>query len=187
MVLVDREGWSLVFQPTELVSRLVLTIPSYLGSVGSMSAPLGEDRLIGFLKDIPPFYWTIPYVGKRYPGVPNEGDLGEGANCQRYSFSVLAFFGFTIPDFRSSDLWQDTVATRRVSSPQPLDLLLFNRSDGPWGAHVGLYVADNAVLHLCKEIGFPEVWKLEDFSQRPRYRYLVGTKRVRAVEERTHR
>ena len=68
-----------------------------------------------------------------------------------------------------------------VSEPEPLDLVLFAVSPDPWGAHVGVYLGGSEVLHLCKEIGVPVVWDLQDFAQRERYGSLIGFKRVRIL------
>jgi len=101
-----------------------------------------------------------------------------GSNCQRYAYSVLGLFGIWCPPLRSSDLWLDTNATSVVSVPRPLDLLLFNRIDEPFGAHVGLWMAQDEILHLCREIGTPVTWPVAEFDRRPRYVKLVGVKRV---------
>ena len=41
-----------------------------------------------------------------------------------------------------------------------------------------LPVGPGRVAHLCKEVGRPAVWPLDEFAARPRYRVLVGMKRV---------
>lgn len=101
-----------------------------------------------------------------------------GANCQLFAYAVLSYFGRIIPPLRSSELWADQQTTTEASSPLPLDLLLFNDTMEPYAAHVGLWVGDGEVLHLCREAGHPEVWTLADFAARDRYRCLIGLKRV---------
>jgi cell wall-associated NlpC family hydrolase len=110
-------------------------------------------------------------VAKR-PGV------ADGANCQLFAYEVLRHFGLDPPALRSSELWADTQATSRVLTAQPLDLILVNATAESWGAHVGVWVGDDQILHLCAEIGHPAVWRMNDFAARQRYRTLVGIKRV---------
>ena len=69
-----------------------------------------------------------------------------------------------------------------VETPAPLDLLLFSPNDDPYGAHVGVFVGDDRVLHLCAEVGLPAVWRLADFAERERYRVLIGAKRSRGLD-----
>ena len=47
-----------------------------------------------------------------------------------------------IPDFRSNELWEDQECTYQVQVLQALDLLLWNKTEDPWGAHVGAYVGE---------------------------------------------
>ncbi|MFC9930878.1 hydrolase [Streptomyces sp. NPDC127190] len=133
------------------------------------------------LCELPPAFWTVPYVGSRFPGssaVAGLPGLAEGANCQLYAYEVLRHFGLTPPALRSSDLWADTRATVRVPVARPLDLVLFNATDDAYGAHVGVWVGEGRVLHLCAEVGRPAVWEMAEFATRPRYRVVIGIKRV---------
>ncbi|MFI7099079.1 cell wall hydrolase [Streptomyces sp. NPDC050161] len=117
-------------------------------------------------------------------GSPGAPDLSGGANCQRYAYAVLHHFGLWVPPLRSAELWADVWATYRVDRPGPLDLLLFDggpvagRPEG-YGAHVGVQLGPDQVLHLCKEVGRPVVWCAADFAARTRYARLLGAKRVR--------
>ncbi|WP_371493975.1 hydrolase [Kitasatospora sp. NBC_00374] len=134
---------------------------------------------------LPPHLRAVPYVGARCPGsraVAERPGLDAGANCQLYAYAVLAHFGLTAPPLRSSDLWADD-STVRVTAPRPLDLLLFNATDDAYGAHVGVWVAPESVLHLCAEVGRPALWTPADFAARERYRHLVGIKRVTTAGE----
>lgn len=131
---------------------------------------------LGTLQTLPDRFWHVPYVGGRYPGAVPRGGVGLGANCQLWAYEVLAHFGHAVADLRSDDLWFDHACTIRVDDPAPLDLALFNHHDDPYGAHVGIWAGD-AVAHLCKEVGTPVVWDLEQFRRRPRYRVLIGFKR----------
>ncbi len=92
---------------------------------------------------------------------------------------MLAHFGFVMPDLRSDELWHDTKSTDTVSTPQDLDLVLYNGDEDPHGAHVGLWVG-GAVAHLCKEVGHPAVWPQSEFDARPRYAVRIGFKRPTA-------
>ncbi|GAB7029766.1 cell wall hydrolase [Streptomyces sp. NPDC021749] len=114
------------------------------------------------------------------------GDLAEGANCQRYAYAVLRHFGLWVPPLRSAELWADTRATRQAGRPRPLDLVLFDagpvrgRPEG-YGAHVGVHLGLDAVLHLCREVGRPAVWRYGDFAARARYARFLGAKRLRGA------
>ncbi|MGV2919565.1 hydrolase [Streptomyces alfalfae] len=130
---------------------------------------------------LPADFWTVPYAGARFPGakaVAERPGLAAGANCQLFAYAVLEHFGLAPAPLRSSELWDDTRTTVRVGAPEPLDLLLFNASDRAYGAHVGVWTGDDAVLHLCAEAGRPAVWSLADFAARPRYGVVLGAKRV---------
>lgn len=134
------------------------------------------------LAALPAPFRTVRYVGARFPGsaaVRARPGIGAGTNCQLFAYAVLARFGLVVPPVRSSELWADTDVTVRVAAPQPLDLMLVNATDAPWGAHVGVWLGDDRVLHLCAELGRPAVWSPADFAARDRYRTLVGFVRVR--------
>lgn len=129
---------------------------------------------------LPAVFHAVPYVAARYPGsvaVAERPGVECGANCQYYAYAVLRHFGLDPPDLRSSELWTDTSVTVRVPVAQDLDLVLFNATDEPWGAHVGVHL-EGRVLHLCAEVGRPAVWSYGEFSARVRYRTLIGAKRV---------
>lgn len=58
-----------------------------------------------------------------------------------------------------------------------LDLLLFNRTPDPYGAHIALYLGEGRAIHLSKQVGRPAEWSLEEFAQLPEYSVLIGAKR----------
>src|SRR5262245_29518377 len=94
------------------------------------------------LARLPADLWDTPYVGSRFPGssaVDDSSGLAAGANCQLFAYEVLRLFGFHPAPLRSRELWADTDLTERVSAARPLDLVLFNATSDPWGAHVGAY------------------------------------------------
>lgn len=133
------------------------------------------------LEKLPEGLWATRYVGARFPGSPLVTDrpgLAEGANCQLFAYEVLRLFGFDPPDLRSSELWADAEFTERAAAARPYDLVLFNPTQDAWGAHVGVIVGQDQILHLCAEVGHPAVWSWQEFKDRPRYRTLVGIKRV---------
>ncbi|WP_089314881.1 hydrolase [Actinomadura mexicana] len=135
----------------------------------------------GLLARLPPGFWVVRYVGARYPGsqaVVEHPGIADGANCQLFAYEVLRYFGLEVPELRSSELWADTAATTSVSDARPLDLVLFNATRDPWGAHVGVWTDDDQVLHLCSEVGRPVVWRMDEFAARDRYRTVIGIKRV---------
>jgi hypothetical protein len=132
--------------------------------------------MTSLLSRLPPHFATVPYDSGQVPVVGNR--LDRGANCQRYAYAVLAAFGLNLQPWRSSELWDDATPTCRVQGdPEALDLLLFNGDADAYGAHVGVWTGQ-AVLHLCKAVGLPVEWPLERFAEIPRYRCLVGVKRV---------
>ncbi|MET9604948.1 hydrolase [Streptomyces sp. NPDC006512] len=133
------------------------------------------------LASLPDAFRTVRYAASRYPGSPAVSrlpGLAPGANCQLFAYEVLRHFGRYVPPLRSSELWDDTRHTTRVTEPGVLDLLFFNADPEPFGAHVGVWAGDDAVLHLCAEVGRPALWSLADFTARSRYRVLLGAKRA---------
>ena len=131
---------------------------------------------LGPLLELPTQYWDVPYAAARRPGSVPRGEVHRGANCQLWAYEVLAWFGVTMPDLRSDELWRDTTSTQHVREPEALDLVLYNTDCDPYGAHVGLWTGD-AVAHLCQEVGRPRVWPQSDFDARPRYATRIGFKR----------
>jgi cell wall-associated NlpC family hydrolase len=135
----------------------------------------------GLPSRLPPGFWAVRYVGARFPGsqaVVERPGIADGANCQLFAYEVLRHFGLEVPALRSSELWADTTATTPVSEARPLDLVLFNATGDAWGAHVGVWIEDDQVLHLCAEVGRPVVWRMDEFAARDRYRTVIGIKRV---------
>lgn len=131
------------------------------------------------LVNIPPFFWDIPYEGSQYPGSPLLKDIQQGANCQRFAYAILQHFGKILPPFRSSDLWEDSLYTEIVYREwRPLDLFLWNDKPKAFGAHVGVYMGENQVIHLSKRVGFPECREIDHFKNIPSYQCFIGVKRV---------
>jgi hypothetical protein len=129
---------------------------------------------------IPPHFMQVHYVASCYPGVAR--GLRAGANCQHFAYELLRHFGLILPDFRSSELWGDTTHTEKVLEFKPLDLLLWNKTQEAQGAHVGVYLGSNQVIHLSKTVGTTSIWTFEDFQKLERYRYFIGAKRVKTSQ-----
>jgi hypothetical protein len=127
---------------------------------------------------LPERFLDVRYVGERVPGVGDPENLALGANCQLFAYALLRHYGRCVPDFRSSELWEDGTCTVRVTAFAPLDLMLYHDRRQAFGAHVGVFVGDGRVIHLSKEIGRPAVWRHDEFAAHHRYACFVGAKRV---------
>jgi hypothetical protein len=132
------------------------------------------------LAALPEFFWQTPYVNEHFPGAPVIEGIRGGVNCQLFAYTVLAHFGLAAPRLRSINLWDEKTSTTTVASDnlEPLDLPLFNRIANPFGAHVAVYVGDDRILRLCKEVGTPVVSTFADFAQRDNSAIFVDAKRV---------
>ncbi len=134
---------------------------------------------------LPARFQSVAYRASRIPGVSNAADLSLGANCQLYAYQLLASMGYQLPDFRSSELWEDEIFTFRVRDDfQPLDLMLYHRKSEAYGAHVGLYWGEGQVLHLSKANGTPKLEAHEALIQQEKYACFVGAKRLKAISSR---
>lgn len=127
---------------------------------------------------LPDDFWIVPYNGANYPGAVGVSGLNGGANCQQYAYSILRYFGFVVPDFRSSDLWDDKNYTKKCDVNTPLSLVLLNDNKDSYGSHVGLYLENGEVLHLSKKNNFPKIEKLYDLQKLEEYKYLIGSKKL---------
>ncbi len=128
---------------------------------------------------IPERFKKVHYKGSRIPGVKEQENLALGANCQVYVYELLKEFNKEVPNFRSSDLWEDTVYTKKVETDfLPLDIMLYNNKRGAFGAHLALYIGYDKVLHLSKDNETPMVETHEAMRTQRKYRYFIGTKRI---------
>jgi hypothetical protein len=127
----------------------------------------------------PAWLWQIPYDARQHPQAVELRSVRDGANCQLFAAAVLELFGLEVPALRSSELWTDSRLVRTTRAAlEPLDLVLFAAGESAYGAHVGVHIAEDQVLHLCAEAGHPAVWGYGDFVARARYRNLLGGLRV---------
>jgi hypothetical protein len=143
-----------------------------------MAIPGAQGSLAELL---PPSFAGVPYVAGRCPGAPNVTSIEGGANCQLYSYAVLAHFDVDVPPLRSSALWSDPRLVMSGDREQPLDLVFYNATWDSFGAHIAVLVGEDALLHLCKEVGHPVVWTEADFAARDRYRVRLGARRATAT------
>ncbi len=127
--------------------------------------------------EIPVHFWAVAYNGKNYPGAPLSNGLQNGANCQHFVFELLRYYGYHIPPFRSSELWDDTQYSQKVQELAPMDVLLWNYEPKAWGAHIGLYLGNNKAIHLARFVGKPVIWPLEKFAEQEVYAHFIGAKR----------
>jgi len=118
----------------------------------------------------------VLYNGAAHP-YASLSRLDAGANCQRFAFALLEHFGYEMAPMRSSELWADRKYTRRVSRMRLCDILMFNREERAWGAHLAVYVGNGRAIHLSKTVGLPAIWELGEFARYPRYTVLLGIKR----------
>ncbi|MBT4836449.1 MAG: hypothetical protein HON94_03790 [Methylococcales bacterium] len=130
---------------------------------------------------IPAEFFNVKYNGKQIPG----SDLSiyqSGSNCQLFAYSLLSHFGFEVPPFRSSNLWEDEKFTERVDSLQPLDVLLYHNKLSSWGAHVGLYLGNGQVVHLSVENEYPVIQSHDSMNEIKKYQYFIGAKRLKNLK-----
>lgn len=131
---------------------------------------------------IPDHFWRVRYDPNHDPDAPTLPSMVESPNCQNFAYALLKHFGFEIFPFRSSDLWEDSNETCLVSDAlKPLDLLLFNRTPNPWGAHVALCLGEDHAIHLSKKQSKPVIWPLARFIELAEYRTFIGAKRLRKI------
>jgi hypothetical protein len=106
-------------------------------------------------------FWRIRYDQNHDPNTPTLPSISESQNCR----NLLKHFGFETFPFRSSNLWEDSSETCVVSDElRPLDLLLFDRTKNPWGAHVALYRGGHHAIHPSKNQSEPAIWPLAPIS-----------------------
>ena len=128
--------------------------------------------------NLPPSLLQIPYNASNYPGKTNIDIYQSGGNCQLFAYELLRLNGKELPPFRSSDLWEDEIYTQKVTYIKLLDLLFFNRTNVAWGAHIGVYLGDDQVIHSSVVVGKPAIWGIKEFQKYDRYQVFIGAKSV---------
>jgi len=129
---------------------------------------------------IPAQFWRIKYDQDHDGGAPLLPSISESPNCQNFAYALLKHFGYEISPFRSSNLWEDAEETVIVTGElRALDLLLFNRTSSPWGAHVALYLGGGKAIHLSKKESTAAIWPFAQFQILAEYRIFIGAKRLR--------
>lgn len=127
---------------------------------------------------IPPYLMEIQYNGRIIPNGKTHNITITGANCQVFAYHILRSHGLIVPDYRSSELWEDSEFSEKITDNfQPLDLLFFNKKNEAYGAHIAIYLGDNKVIHNSKKIGLPVIWDMETFFKKSKYAVLLGGKR----------
>ncbi len=128
--------------------------------------------------EVPSWFLNITYNPRIIPSERTRDLLQTGANCQVFAYELLRYNGLYVPNFRSSELWDDTVYSKQIHTDfQPLDILFFNKTADPFGAHLGVYVANDKILHNTQKAGKPVVWLFEEFFKIAEYRVFIGAKR----------
>ncbi|HEY5267076.1 MAG TPA: hypothetical protein VIJ40_09705 [Acidimicrobiales bacterium] len=122
--------------------------------------------------------WSVPYSLLASPTSDAPESWLDGSNCQRFAYGVLRLFDLDCPPLRSSNLWEEEMYTGIVNRPEPLDLVFFGPGTDPFGAHIGVWMAPDEIFHLCSEVGVPAVWRMSEFATRPRYKTVIGVKRI---------
>ena len=128
---------------------------------------------------IPIEFFDWKYDGKIYPGGKKKSRVK--GNCQMFVYEILRANGLTIPDFRSGQLWDDTLVARKIKKFKVFDILLFHHTKEAYAAHVALCIGNNRIIHLSKKIGYPVVWTMSEFLKTKRYKYFIGTKRLKKL------
>lgn len=131
---------------------------------------------------IPAHFWHIEFDQNHDRDSPILPSISRSPNCQNFAYALLKYFGYDISPFRSSNLWVDTEETLVVTGElAALDLLLFNWTSNPWGAHIALYLDEGKAIHLSRKESTPVIWSFPQFQMLPEYRVFIGAKRLRKL------
>lgn len=131
--------------------------------------------------DIPDIFRYIPYNALVNPDNPPKDflDLTGGSNCLIFTYAILKYFHYKPPIFWSIEFWNDTEYTKRVEDYKEFDILLYGNNDvDHYWSHLALYLGDNKIIHLSKEVGFPEILDYQELVNRWSYKYILGAKRL---------
>jgi hypothetical protein len=129
---------------------------------------------------IPEKFYSVKYNYDRYPGVEDQANFSQGANCQVFSYELLAINGVRAPNLRSSNLWEDSEYTIKVEGDiKPLDLLLFNRISDPYGAHMAVSLGGEDLIHLAMHNEVAEISTINELCKLDKYKVFLGAIRVK--------
>ena len=129
---------------------------------------------------LPPWYMDIKYNPKIIPYWICHDIQLSWANCQVYAYEILRFNDLFVPDLRSSELWSDSKDSTTISDNyELLDILFSNENNDSWGAHLGLYIWENKVLHNSKDIWWPAIFDIWDFTKINKYSCFLWGKRLK--------
>ncbi|MDW1637170.1 MULTISPECIES: hydrolase [unclassified Vibrio] len=160
--------------------RLALSLRSSIAKrrshLNAALCALGEMEME---MDIPDRFKNVRYVSSRIPGCKDDSDLTLGANCQVFAYNLLRDFGLNPPNYRSSELWDDSEFSEVVIEFKPLDIMMYNDSTDSYGAHVGVYVGNGLVYHLSLSNGVPMLERHLDLLQQSKYQFFIGAKRIK--------
>jgi len=127
---------------------------------------------------IPNYFMNIVYNSKIIPNETKYDIIKTWANCQVFSYELLRFNNKKIPNLRSKELWEDKTFSKVIyDNFIPLDILFFNSKDEYYGAHIWVYIWNNKVLHISKDIWYPVIWEVKDFKNIEKYNYFLWAKR----------
>jgi cell wall-associated NlpC family hydrolase len=129
---------------------------------------------------IPEIFHSVKYNYDRYPGVEDQSNFSHGANCQVFSYELLAVNGVQAPNLRSSNIWEDSKYTLKVEGDlKPLDLLLFNSTSDPYGAHMAVSLGGEDLIHLAKHNEVAEISTINELCKLDKYKVFLGAMRVK--------
>lgn len=124
------------------------------------------------------YFINIVYNSKIIPNWTKHDIIKNWANCQVFVYELLRFNGKKVPDLRSKELWEDNIYSKVIyNNFFPLDIFFFNKEPESWWAHLWIYIWDNKVLHISKDIWRPVIWELEKFKEIKKYEFCLWAKR----------
>ncbi len=127
---------------------------------------------------LPEWLMNTSYNGRIIPNGKTHDIASTGANCQVFAYQLLRHYDLVVPDFRSSELWEDVEFSEIIQENyEPLDVLFFSPTKEAYGAHIAVCIGEGQAVHLSKSVGKPIVWEIATFLQYPKYRVLLGGKR----------
>ena len=95
-----------------------------------------------------------------------------------FAYEFLRVNEIIIPNFCSSELWEDKIYTKEVKVLKPLDLMLYSKDGKSFGAHVAVYIGFGDVIHLSADNKIYEIIRHENIIKNQKYKYFIGAKRV---------